>query len=53
VTVARVLDIYLSSVAIRTPEATRKLTLLGTAALPSLVVISFLGMAIEYPPWVK
>jgi magnesium transporter len=46
---AGVLDIYLSSVAIRTTEATRTLTLLGTAALPSLVVTSFLGMAIEYP----
>jgi magnesium transporter len=50
---AGVLDIYLSSVANRTTEATRTLTLLGTAALPSLVVTSFLGMAIEYPSWVK
>jgi magnesium transporter len=50
---AGVLDIYLSSVAIRTTEATRTLTLLGTAALPSLVVTSFLGMAVEYPSWVK
>ena len=50
---AGVLDIYLSSVANRTTEATRTLTLLGTAALPSLLVTSFLGMAIEYPSWVK
>lgn len=50
---AGVLDIYISSVANRTTEATRTLTLLGTVALPSLVITSFLGMAIEYPAWVR
>jgi magnesium transporter len=48
-----VLDIYLSSVTNRTAEATRTLTLLGTIALPSLVITSFFGMAIEYPAWTR
>lgn len=48
-----VLDIYLSSVANRTTEATRTLTLLGTAGLPAVVVTGFLGMNIEYPAWTK
>jgi magnesium transporter len=48
-----VLDIYVSSVTNRTAEATRTLTLLGTIALPSLVITSLFGMAIEYPPWTK
>jgi magnesium transporter len=48
-----VLDIYLSSVTNRTAEATRTLTLLGTIALPTLVITSFFGMAINYPSWTK
>jgi magnesium transporter len=48
-----VMDIYLSSVSNRTTEATRSLTLLGTAAVPALVITSFFGMAIEYPSWAK
>jgi magnesium transporter len=50
---AGVLDIYLSSVANRTTEATKTLTLLGTAALPSLVITSIFGMNVEYPSWAK
>jgi magnesium transporter len=37
---AAVLDLYLSSVANRTTEATKTLTLLGTVALPALVITS-------------
>jgi magnesium transporter len=48
-----VLDIYLSSVANRTTEATRTLTLLGTAGLPAVIVTGFLGMNIAYPAWTK
>jgi magnesium transporter len=50
---AAVLDIYLTSVANRTAEATKTLTLLGTVALPALVITSFFGMNIEYPAWTK
>jgi magnesium transporter len=50
---AAVLDIYLSSVANRTTEATKTLTLLGTVALPPLVITSLFGMNIEYPAWTK
>jgi magnesium transporter len=50
---AGVLEVYLSSVANRTTEATRTLTLLGTAALPALVITSLFGMNIEYPSWTK
>lgn len=50
---AAVLDIYLSSIANRTTEATRTLTLLGTVALPALVITSLFGMNIEYPSWTK
>jgi magnesium transporter len=48
-----VLDVYLSSVANRTTEATRTLTLLGTIALPALLISSFFGMSIPYPAWTK
>jgi magnesium transporter len=50
---AGVLDIYLSSVANRTTEATKTLTFLGTAAVPTLVITGILGMNIEYPSWTK
>ena len=50
---AGALDIYLSSIANRNAEATKTLTLLGTAALPGLVITSIFGMNIEYPPWIK
>ena len=48
-----VLEVYLSSVVNRTTEATRTLTLLGTAALPALVITGLFGRNIEYPPWTK
>jgi len=50
---AGVLEVYLSSVANRTTEATRTLTLLGTAALPALVITSLFGMTIHYPAWTR
>jgi magnesium transporter len=50
---AGALDIYLSSIANRDAEATKTLTLLGTAALPGLVITSIFGMNIEYPSWTK
>jgi magnesium transporter len=50
---AGVLDVYLSSVANRNTEATWTLTLLGTAALPALVIASFFGMNVPYPGWVS
>jgi magnesium transporter len=50
---AGALDIYMSSIANRNAEATKTLTLLGTAALPGLVITSIFGMNIEYPSWVK
>jgi magnesium transporter len=50
---ASALEVYLSSVANRTTEATRTLTLLGTAALPALVITSLFGMNIAYPSWTK
>jgi magnesium transporter len=50
---AGALDIYLSSIANRNAEATKTLTLLGTAALPALVITSIFGMNIEYPSWTK
>jgi magnesium transporter len=50
---AGALEVYLSSVANRTTEATRTLTLLGTVALPALVITSLFGMNIVYPSWTK
>ncbi len=50
---ASALDLYMSSIANRNAEATKTLTLLGTAALPGLVIASIFGMNIEYPSWVK
>ena len=48
-----VVDLYFSGVANRTTEATRTLTLLGTIAVPTLVITSFFGMNIAYPAWTK
>ena len=48
-----VMDIYLSSVTNRTAEATRTLTLLGTVAIPAMVITGLLGMDVSYPSWVK
>ena len=50
---AGALDLYMSSIANRNAEATKTLTLLGTAALPGLVITSIFGMNIEYPAWTK
>jgi magnesium transporter len=50
---AGVLDIYLSSVATRSMEATRTLTLLGTIVLPALVITSIFGMNVAYPGWTR
>jgi magnesium transporter len=50
---AGALDLYMSSIANRNAEATKTLTLLGTAALPGIVITSIFGMNIEYPSWVK
>ena len=47
------LDIYLSSVANRTTEATRTLTLMGTVALPALVITGIFGMNVSYPAWTR
>jgi len=43
------LDLYLSSVANRTNEAVKVLTIYSTVALPLLVVTSFYGMNVALP----
>jgi magnesium transporter len=45
------LDIYLSSVANRTNQVVKVLTVLGTAALPAVVIASMYGMNVEGLPW--
>lgn len=50
---ASVLDIYFSSIATRSTEATKTLTLLGTMALPALVITGILGMNVAYPAWTR
>ncbi len=45
------LDLYQSSVANQNNEATRLLTVLGTIALPALVISAFCGMSLRYPGW--
>ena len=47
------LDIYLSSVANRTNQVMKVLTVLGTVALPALVISSFYGMNIKGLPWLE
>jgi magnesium transporter len=46
------LDIYLSSVANRTNQVMKVLTVLGTIALPALVISSIYGMNLKGLPWV-
>lgn len=46
-----VLDLYLSNVSNRTNRVMKILTVLGTIALPALVVSSFYGMNVEGLPW--
>jgi magnesium transporter len=45
------LDIYLSSVANRTNQVMKVLTVLGTVALPAVIISSLYGMNIEGLPW--
>ena len=46
------LDIYLSSVANRTNQVMKVLTVLGTIALPALVISGIYGMNLKGLPWV-
>lgn len=48
---AGAMDIYLSSVANRTNQVMKVLTVLGTIALPSIVVSGFFGMNTKDLPW--
>ena len=45
------MDIYLSSVANRTNQVMKVLTVLGTIALPAIVVSGFFGMNVKDLPW--
>ena len=45
------MDIYLSSVANRTNQVMKVLTVLGTIALPSIVISGFFGMNTKGLPW--
>lgn len=47
------LDIYLSSVANRTNQVMKVLTVLSTVALPALIISSFYGMNFEHLPGLK
>jgi magnesium transporter len=46
------MDIYLSSVANRTNQVMKVLTVLGTIAIPALVISSFFGMNQDDLPWI-
>jgi magnesium transporter len=46
------LDIYLSSVANRTNQVMKVLTVMGTIALPALVISSIYGMNLKGLPWI-
>ncbi len=46
------LDVYLSSVANRTNQTMKVLTVLGTAVLPAVVITSFYGMNVKGIPFV-
>lgn len=45
------MDIYLSSVANRTNQVMKVLTVLGTVAIPALAISGFYGMNIKQLPW--
>lgn len=45
------LDIYLSSIANRTNRVMKVLTVLGTVALPAVIISSIYGMNVEGLPW--
>jgi magnesium transporter len=47
------MDIYLSSVANRTNQVMKVLTVMGTVTLPALVISSFYGMNIKPLPWAE
>jgi len=47
------MDIYLSSVANRTNQVMKVLTVLGTVAIPALIVSGFYGMNIKQLPWAE
>jgi len=47
------LDIYLSSVANRTNQVMKVLTVMGTVALPALAITGFYGMNIKQLPWAE
>jgi magnesium transporter len=47
------MDIYLSSVANRTNQVMKVLTVLSTIALPSIVISGFYGMNTKGLPWVE
>ena len=47
------MDIYLSSVANRTNQVMKVLTVLGTVALPSIVISGFFGMNTKDLPWIQ
>jgi magnesium transporter len=48
---AGALDVYLSSVANRTNQIMKVLTVLGTATLPAVVITSYYGMNVKGVPW--
>lgn len=50
---AGAMDIYLSSVANRTNQVMKVLTVLGTIALPALVISGFFGMNTKDLPWIN
>ncbi len=47
-----IMDVYLSSVANRTNEVVKVLTILGTIALPVIVISGYYGMNTKGLPWV-
>lgn len=50
---AGAMDIYLSSVANRTNQVMKVLTVMGTVALPSIVISGFYGMNTKGLPWIN
>ena len=50
---AGAMDIYLSSVSNRTNQVMKVLTVLGTIALPSIVISGFYGMNTKDLPWIE
>jgi magnesium transporter len=47
------LDVYLSSVANKTNQIVKVLTVLGTATLPAVIITSFYGMNVKGLPWAE